>query len=83
VRSESRVTLADLAVGDRARVTAYQTETSDYAHQLTRLGLIPGTEFAVIRKAPLGDPIEIRFRGFSLAVRPQEAFCLELEPLSP
>ena len=31
--------------------------------------------------APLGDPIEIRFRGFSLTLRPEEADCLLLEKL--
>jgi ferrous iron transport protein A len=46
-----------------------------------RLGLIPGTQFEVKRFAPLGDPIEIRFRGFSLTLRPGEARCLSLEKL--
>ncbi len=43
------------------------------------LGLIPGTVLTVKRFAPLGDPVEIRFRGFSLALRPSEARALELE----
>jgi Fe2+ transport system protein FeoA len=30
--------------------------------------------------APLGDPMEIRFRGFSLALRPAEAISLILDP---
>ena len=34
----------------------------------------------VQRIAPLGDPMEIRFRGFSLALRPSEADSLELDP---
>ena len=43
------------------------------------LGLVPGTELRVVRYAPLGDPIEIEFRGAHLVLRPKEAFVLELE----
>lgn len=73
------VTLADLRVGDRARVAGY-SGTGPYVDQLIRLGLIPGTAIEVQRVAPLGDPVEIRFRGFSLVIRPDEAGCLQLEP---
>jgi ferrous iron transport protein A len=73
------VSLSQLRVGDRARVAGY-AEHSPYAEQLIRLGLTPGTALEVQRVAPLGDPIEIRFRGFSLVIRPAEAGCLLLEP---
>ena len=46
------------------------------------MGLVPGTEVEVIRRAPLGDPIELRLRGFSLALRPAEADDLEVQLLS-
>ena len=64
--------LRDLAVGDRATVVGFVSRTA-YIESLLRLGLIPGTEFEVLRKAPLGDPLEIRFRGYALALRPSEA----------
>lgn len=73
------VKLAQLAIGERARVVGYADQAADYTHQLTRLGLIPGVEFSVVRRAPLGDPVAIRFRGFSLAIRLAEANALELE----
>ena len=72
------LSLSDLEPGDEARVTRY-TGRSNYSRNLLRLGLIPGTCFEVRRRAPLGDPIEIRFRGFSLTLRPEEADCLLLE----
>ena len=71
------VSLQDLQVGDTARVSGFRDE-SDYAQRLMRLGLIPGTRIEVKRVAPLGDPIEIRFRGFSLVLRPAEAQSLIL-----
>lgn len=70
--------LNDLEPGDEARVTGY-LETSDYSERLTRLGLIPGTRIRLERRAPLGDPVEIRFRGYALVLRPAEAVCLQLE----
>lgn len=70
--------LADLSIGDEAIVHAYGDSSSLLATQLMRLGLIPGTRFEVVRIAPLGDPVEIRFRGFSLAIRRHEAAVLEL-----
>jgi ferrous iron transport protein A len=73
------VSLSQLRVGNRARVVGY-AEQSPYAEQLIRLGLTPGTALEIQRVAPLGDPIEIRFRGFSLVIRPAEAGCLLLEP---
>lgn len=73
------VSLSDLSPGDSARVKGYSTESA-YAAQLMRLGLIPGTELTVQRTAPLGDPMEIRFRGFSLVLRPSEAMSLLLDP---
>ena len=76
----SSLRLIDLNPGDRAQVVGY-LEESNYSHQLMRLGLIPGTQFEVKRFAPLGDPMEIRFRGFSLTLRPSEAHCLRLERL--
>ena len=72
------VSLSDLKPGDRARVTGYSAQTH-YAAQLMRLGLIPGTDITVQRTAPLGDPMEIRVRGFSLVLRPAEAQSLVLE----
>ena len=70
--------LSDLRPGARARVCGYSAQ-SHYSAQLANMGLIPGTEFQVVQIAPLGDPIEIRFRGYSLALRPAEAHELLLD----
>lgn len=72
------VSLTEMRPGDTARVTGYRRDNS-YTAQLLRLGLIPGTAIMVQRTAPLGDPMEIRFRGFSLVLRPSEAADLVLE----
>ena len=71
--------LSDLSRGDRARVLGYTDPDAPYARHLTSLGLVPGTELRVVRYAPLGDPVEIEFRGAHVMLRPKEAFVLELE----
>jgi len=71
--------LKDLAIGEEAIVAAYRDSSAPFVSQLMQLGLIPGTRFQVVRIAPLGDPVEIRFRGFSLALRRHEASVLELD----
>jgi ferrous iron transport protein A len=43
------------------------------------MGLTPGTEFSIVRFAPLGDPVEIALRGFSLTLRKNEADILSIE----
>ena len=70
--------LFDIAAGTRIRVLGYASET-DYSAQLRRLGLVPGTEVTVLRRAPLGDPLQVRLRGYSLALRPSEAHALQIE----
>jgi len=50
------------------------------ARRLLELGLLPGTEVRVVRRAPLGDPIELRLRDYSLSIRREEAARIEVEP---
>ena len=73
--------LSDLSVGHKARVTAFLRGDTAYRRRLLALGLVPGTEFTVIRMAPLGDPVEILVRGCALSVRKGEAGVLQVEVL--
>jgi ferrous iron transport protein A len=77
-RPEEAISLTDLEIGDEARVGEYG-EATEYCERLIRMGLIPGTTIRLERRAPLGDPVEIRFRGYALVLRPAEAQCLRLE----
>ena len=74
--------LQDLAVGAIGRVTGYEKANRAYKSKLLAMGLTPGTEFTVTRHAPLGDPIEIRVRGFQLSLRKAEAVALLVEKVS-
>jgi len=65
-------TLADLAPSEHGYIQSI-TGTDGLSHRLAELGFTPGQAVGVIRFVPLGDPMQIRIRGFSLALRRQEA----------
>ena len=58
-----------LSVGDKGAIAKIEGQ---HKQRLMILGLTPNTQFSVMRVAPLGDPIEISFRGFSLTLRRDE-----------
>jgi ferrous iron transport protein A len=72
--------LAALAPGTRAIVRHIHAETG-FAHRLMELGLIPGTEVALVRCAPLGDPIELVVRGSHFSIRRSEAERIHVDAL--
>ncbi|MDU4959214.1 MAG: ferrous iron transport protein A [Sporomusaceae bacterium] len=47
--------------------------------RLVDMGLVAGTRIGVQKLAPLGDPMEIKLKGFSLALRKSEAARIEVE----
>ena len=71
--------LRDLGPGEVARVTGFEPGHRAYRRKLLSMGLTPGIEFEVLRFAPLGDPVEIRVRGFDLSLRRDEAQLLKIE----
>lgn len=75
------MTLAQLAVGERARVLELGGE-DETIERMMEMGMIEGTEFLVVRFAPLGDPIEIKTRGYHLTLRKAEASHIQVERIS-
>lgn len=70
---------SEVKKGQKARIVGIQSGQSVYRQRLLAMGLLPGTEFVVTRIAPLGDPVEILVRGFSLSLRKNEANLLQIE----
>lgn len=66
------MTLADLDFGKAARIESVGGPRA-FRRRLLELGLVPGTLVEVVRKAPLGDPLELRARGSLLSIRRGEA----------
>jgi ferrous iron transport protein A len=71
-------TLAQLAPGDRGKVLKVAGDP-DAARRLMEMGLMRGTTVEVVRMAPLGDPLEVKVRGFMLTLRRAEAEHIEVE----
>ena len=70
-------TLRDVKVGARAVVVRLHGEGS-VRRRIMDMGLVKGTEVAVRRVAPIGDPIELTVRGYELSIRRSEAETIEV-----
>jgi ferrous iron transport protein A len=75
------ISLKDLAVGDSGKIAGFDKAGKPYRKRLLAMGLTPGTEFKVTRFAPMGDPVELKLRGFALTLRKHEAAILLIEKL--
>jgi ferrous iron transport protein A len=66
------VKLSELAVGAGGTVHSYPKAGAAFL-RLREMGLLPGTPLTLVRAAPLGDPLEIKVRGYHLTLRRSEA----------
>jgi ferrous iron transport protein A len=71
-------TLADLDVGSRGTIRAFHCAVP-LMQRLLEMGLTRGTTVEVVRLAPLGDPMQIRLRGYYLSLRKAVASLIEVE----
>lgn len=70
--------LDELSVGTTAVVTKVGGEGRVRRHLLD-MGITPGVEMYLRKRAPFGDPIEITVRGYELSLRKDEAHCIAVE----
>lgn len=75
------VELKDFSPGEKGSVSGYNKAHPAYRDRLLSMGLTKGTEFTVMRVAPLGDPVEIEVRGFNLSLRKEESVALLVEKI--
>jgi ferrous iron transport protein A len=73
-------TLDAIAPGGSARIARLEGDPA-IARRLMELGLVPGTVVEVVRRAPLGDPLELAVRGVHLSLRRSEARFILVAPL--
>ena len=76
----AETTLDRLSIGGSALVSSV-TGDDHVRRRLLEMGLCPGTLVEVLRRAPLGDPIELRVRGYLLSVRADHARLVALRPV--
>lgn len=70
--SDEAITLDELAIGRRADVIGVGGP-GRIAMRLLEMGFVPGTRVEIVKAAPLGDPLELRIRGYHLSLRRAEA----------
>ena len=70
-------TLDDLPIGKTATVAAVGGEGSLRQHFLD-MGIVPSVDATMVKHAPLGDPIEVRVRGYELTLRRDDARKIEV-----
>lgn len=71
-------TLDTFSVGEHGVVKAVTGE-GRIKRRLFDMGITPGAELLLRKKAPLGDPIEITIRGYELTLRKTEAACVVMQ----
>ncbi len=72
------MTLNELKTGRSAVIRAVGGQ-GELRLRFLDMGLIPGTKITLMKVAPMGDPIEIRLRGYELTLRLDEANWIEVE----
>ncbi len=78
MKRKTSMTLADLQKGESRTVVSVRGEDA-VTRRLMEMGVIPGVAVRMVKSAPFGDPLEIKVRGYSLALRKNEAESVVLE----
>ncbi len=71
--------LTSVALGTRATVAEIKVPAEGRS-RLMEMGLLVGTQVELVRFAPLGDPVEIKVRGYNLTLRKHEAEQILVQP---
>jgi ferrous iron transport protein A len=73
------IKLSELPVGATAVIREFPKSGAAFT-RLREMGLLAGTSLTLVRTAPLGDPLEIKLRGYHLTLRKTEADHVLVEP---
>ena len=71
------MTLDDLKPGQKGTISSINEE-GPLAQRLMALGLLEGSQIAMLRKALGGDPVEVEVMGYALSLRRDEARRIEV-----
>ena len=74
----SQFPLSQLKKGQNAKILRV-SGSGPIKRRMMDMGMVPGSEIKLIRKAPFGDPIEFRIKGYSLSLRKEEAETILIE----
>lgn len=78
---QTSITLRHLAIGQKAKILKIQAK-SELKKRFLEMGLIPESIVEVERIAPLGDPIDVRIKGYHLSLRKEDADSIVVIPMN-
>jgi ferrous iron transport protein A len=79
--ASAKMNFSQVRKGMKARIVRVPANTPE-VKRLQEMGLVEGTEFRVVKVAPLGDPVEIEVRGYRLCLRKNETAGIDVEVVS-
>ncbi len=71
--------LSELDVGQKAKIVKLNIENKEIRRHLLDMGLTRGTLIEVWKKAPIGDPIDIKLRDYELCISKSDLSQIEVE----
>lgn len=74
------MSLNDLKPGERGKILKIRAK-GETLRRLSEMGATAGSTLTVERVAPLGDPIDVKVKGYRLSIRKEEAGDIEIEPV--
>jgi len=74
------IPLNQLKPGQKGRVVKINLR-GRLRYKLMDMGLINGAQLEILGLAPLGDPMEVKLKGFNLSLRKEDAVLIMVEPL--
>ena len=77
------MTLDQLQPGNDAIIASVDCDEVSLRKHILDMGLTPGTEVTMVKTAPLGDPLELRLRGYELTLRKADAARVTLSDIHP
>lgn len=75
------LTLDVIPVNQSVRLLNFGQQAGSFRHKLLAMGLTPGVTITVLRVAPLGDPVQVKVRGYTLSLRKKECQLLQVEAI--
>ena len=71
--------LSDLNIGQKAVIVRLDVQNKEIRRHLLDMGLTRGTQVEIKKKAPMGDPIDIKLRDYELCISKSELSKIEVE----
>ena len=72
-------TLKELKTGEEGTLVSYHGGDVELRRHLLGMGFVKGAKIKVEKVAPLGDPLELKVKGYAVCLRKEEAEYIKVE----